>query len=283
MDARVFECRRCGYTGPPEDVIRGFSVCPECGTLAPSHAPVAPDATPAPFDRPIYRYRARLHGPLARLLQRMRTPAIRDAADRVVAQVQTRPSMGRFVALGAGAAVFTGAVVALLALLAMLPDERWIQRLVLYATVPALLVGCLALVAWLSPAPDRIVVGAGGDPRLLMHVRPVDAAGGASVLEVEDAEGVTLGTLRLHRVRELIFPLGSRRPLIEIAPARGPALVVRRPSAFLPGWVFETADGEAVGSYGTNPGLLARDQLEIAEPPACDRRLFVAAILVARP
>jgi hypothetical protein len=284
MDTRVFECRECGYTGPPEDIIRGFSVCPACGSLAPARPLPSPADTPAPFDRPIYRYRHRLYGPLARLLQRLSAPAIRDASDRVVAHVRARRTPARrLAALAGGALALTGAILALMGLLSLLPDGGWPMRIVMYTAVPPLVVGALALVARLSPGPDVLVVGAGRDPRLLVRIRPVEEAGATSVLDVEDAEGTRLGTLRLDRVRELVFPLATDRPLIEIEPARGPRLSVRRPSRLGPGWVFETDDGEPVGTYATNAGLLTRDALEIADPPPCDRRLFVAAMVVARP
>lgn len=282
MDARTFECRECGYQGSPEDVIGGFSVCPECGAMAASR-PSPPGGT-APFDRPVYRYRFRLYGPIARVLQRLKTPAIHDAADREIARVTARrPSLRRFVALFAGAVLLTGMILLSMWLLEPLPPDGWLVRLAMYAMVPPMLLLSLGTVAWLSPGPDVLVTGAGLDPRLLLRVRPVDESGFTSVLEVEDTEGISLGTLRLNRVRDLLFPLGHRAPLIEIEPKRGPRLRVRRPSAFMPGWVFETEDGAAVATYALNPGLLTRDELDIVEPPPCDRRLLVAAMLVARP
>lgn len=278
----AFECHRCGYHGPPEEVIRGLSVCPECGAMAPTGG-IAPGRT-APFDRSVYRYGARLYGPAARLAQRLRAPAIHDGADRPIARVKARrPSARRLGALASGALVLTGAILLMMWLLGALPPDGWLVRIAMYALVPPALVLALSVVARLSPGPDILVTGAGADPRLLMRVRPLEEAGPWSTLAVEDAEGVPIGTLRLHRVRELIFPLGHRAPLIEIEPARGPSLAVRRPSAFMPGWVFERGDGTTVATYALNPGLLGKDELTIAEPPPCDRRLLIAAMVIARP
>lgn len=260
----------------------GFSVCPDCGALAAAH----PARSEAPFDHATYRYRSRIVGPLARLVPaRLRTPTLFDESEVPIARVETRrPPFRRLLALTVGAATLTAMILGWMELASWLfPPESWTLRFVLFATIQLMGIAALAIVAWLSPGPNVHLWSAGSDPVPLLHVRLKRQSGPYSQLEVETAEGAKVGTLRLHRVRELFFPLATARPLIEIRPTAGPTLHVRRPSRLELGWIFETTDGNVVGTYARNPGLWTRDELCIADPPPCDRRLFIAAMVVARP
>lgn len=271
-----FSCRKCGFRGAPEDVLRDFAVCPECGGVVGGEAGLAP-----PFDRSVYRYGARLAG-MGVLLAKLGPKLVRDEADRPIARVHPRRApLRRLFALAAGSVTFVALTLAYAWLVSQVADGWLLLPLAL--GVIAILVAALGVVCLLSPGPDALLVAAGHDPRLLVRVRPTHDGWARSTLAVEDGDGTELGTLVLDRFRNVIYPLGALGPVAELHPAGGPRLLVTRQGAWTPGLVLAGEDGEVVATYGCNPGLLGPDELSVIDPPPCDRRLFVAALMVLRP
>lgn len=279
MDTRVFSCPECGYVGTPEEITPGFAVCPDCGGRGAAHA------SPPPFDRSTYRYGSRLIGAVSLVASKLMPAIVRDAADQPIARVsRRRMPLRRFVALCVGSVVFTATLLLYVWLIGDLPEGWLLARLVMLPGVLFVLGLSLSVVCLLSPGPEALLVASGRDPRLLLRIRPASDGWIRSTLAVEDEEGREVGTILLDRFRNAIFPLGALGPLAHIEPARGPRVVVRRPSVFLPGIVFAREDdGHPIATFGCNAGLLGRDALEIVHEPPVDRRLLVAAMILVRP
>ena len=272
--SRAIQCAQCGYEGPAETVVEGLVVCPDCG----EHVGEAPRQSP--LYRTRFHYRARALGPLSRVVEKVRPAPIRDEADRPIAHVRHRRSPQRLLAQLAGAGLFTAAIVALMWIAARLPDSTVLLHLMMYVGVFGALVASLALVTMLSPGPDALVVAVGHDPRLLLRLRPVGHSLSTSTLRVEDGDGVSLGLLRLHRLRAYLLLNPGRGPVLEIEPTRGQRVLARRPGPGR-GWTFEIDSG-VVGAFALEGGFLGRDTLQIEDPPPVDPRLFVAAIIAGR-
>lgn len=267
-----FRCDDCGFIGAPEEVAPGLVVCAGCG------ARVRGASERSVLHRARFSVRRRLLG--GRLSAARE--ALRDEDGRAIAACRVRPSLGRGLAVLVGAGLFTASVLGLVTLLELVALERWLEHAVIYATMPGLLVAAIVVVVRLSPGPDLVLVALGHDPRLLLHVHPERERGFESRLAVEDAEGVPIGELVLHRLRDRVWPLGHARPLIVIlAPGRSPILVRRR-SRFVPGWVFEQ-DARPVASYALEAPSRALHELVIDDTDCADPRLFVAAMMVGRP
>lgn len=256
-------CGTCGFEGAGEEVVTGMQVCPSCGALA-------AEGIDAVFDRTVFRRARRLVG---RLPDRV-SPGLFDAADRPLARGM-RTTRGARMAL----AWIAGAVT-LTALLLLWPLAGG-GALLEYVLAPLMLWASLAVVAWLRPCPTLVLFSTEGEPRALLRVVSEGRRGFRSRLRVEGPEGAALGTLTLDRLREQVFAL-SGRPWLRIEPSVGAPIEVRRVSSWRPGWVFERG-GEAIASYGLNPGAAGRDELELPDPDAVDPRLLVAATLIARP
>lgn len=275
MDA--FTCAECGYAGAPEEVTPGFAVCPRCGGRGAA-------TSSAPFDGSMFRYGTRLAGMASQLAAKLGVTVVRDAADRPIARVSPRRmSPRRFVALAIGSLVFAASLLAYAWLVEELPSGWLLARVVMVLGVLTVLGLSLSVVCLLSPGPDLLLVATGSDPRLLLRVRPVRNGWARSTLAVEDEHGRALGSIVLDRFRNVMIPLGALGPLAHIEPARGPRVIVRRPSSFLPGIVFTREDGDPVATFACNAGLFARDALEIVDEPPIDRRLLVAAMVIVRP
>ncbi|HEY8430566.1 MAG TPA: hypothetical protein VIL20_19435 [Sandaracinaceae bacterium] len=278
MPARAFSCPDCGYVGPPEEIVPGLDVCPACGGRG------AARESPPPFDKSIYRYGTRLFGIASLFADKLGARTVRDAADRPIARVSSRRmTPKRFVALSTGALVLGASLVLYAMLVGELPDGWLLARLVMLPGALFALGLSLAVVCLLSPGPDALLVAAGSDPRLLVRVRPVRDGWTKSTLAVEDGEGRALGSIVLDRFRNVFIPLGLLGPVASIDPARGPRVLVRRPS-LLPGIVMARADdGDPIATFGCNAGLFTRDALEIVDEPPIDRRLLVAVMVLVRP
>lgn len=266
-------CGECGWEGDAEEVMRGMEICPSCGAL---QLEAGPD--PA-FQRTTFLRARRLFGLADRL-----APGVFDAGGRPLAHAMRTTRAWRMVlAWMAGAAALTALLLIDVMLLGALLGSA---RVITYALAPLELWVALGVVAWLRPSPTLTLLSAdlsgGSSPRVLLRVVPEARRGFVSVLRLESGEGATLGTLSLHRLRELVYVLSHARPLMTITPARGAEVAVRRASAWRPGWVFEQG-GEPIASYGLNGGFRTREVLDVPDPEAVDPRLLVAATLLARP
>jgi hypothetical protein len=254
--------------------MAGFALCARCGARADSSSQTNP------FKGPVYRFGARVpgFGPLARKLG---SPVVRDGAGRPVARVQPRRApVRRAVALMVGAASWvTGA-----GLLArtLMPVDDAVSLLLLALGVLGLLVGALVVVSMLSPGPDVLLVATGLDPRLLLRVRPTHEGWARSTLQVEDGDGVELGALELHRVRNVVWPLALLGPVAVSRPDGGTSLRVRR-RGLGPSLSIEREDGTAIAAVGASPEPFGADELRILDRGSVDPRLLVAALVVLRP
>lgn len=267
-------CGDCGWEGAAEEVMRGMEICPSCGALQ------LEDGPDPLFQRTSFQRARRFVGRLADRI----SPAVLDAGGQPLARAMRTTSSFRMVLAWLGGAAALSALLLLDVMLlgALLGSGKVIT----YVLAPLELWIAMGVVAWLRPSPTLTLftadVSREQPPRVLLRVAPEARRGFVSVLRVESGEGAVLGTIALHRLREVVYVLSNARPLMTIAPAHGREVVVRRASAWRPGWVFEQG-GEPVASYGLNGGFQTRDELDVPDPQAVDPRLLVAATLLARP
>lgn len=254
--------------------MSGLAVCAGCGArIGGSDA--------GPFDRTSFRYRSRLYGAPLVLFQKLSTPVVRDGGDRPIARVEHRFRLRRAGAILVGALVFVATLLAYVWAIGELPDGWLASRLAMLPGIVLVLGTSLSVVALLSPGPEARLVSIGREPRTLLRFFSTRDGWTASELDVEDGDGVKIGTVVLHRFRNSLWPLGWHRPIATLSDGSA-SVDVKRASPFFSGIHFRQAE-DLVGTFACNAGILTRDALEIADPPPVDPRLFVTAMIVARP
>ena len=95
-----------------------------------------------------------------------------------------------------GALLLSGGLLALYALSALVLGP-WL----VFLAAPLPLFAALRATAWLSPAPELLVIQSGRDPRLLFQLRTASESGGRSTLAVEDSNGTGIGEVEVDRLR----------------------------------------------------------------------------------
>jgi hypothetical protein len=257
-----------------EEVTPGFSVCGACGAMLGGDA--------GPFDRTSFRYRSRLYGLPLLWFQKLSTPIVRDGADRPIARVERPFSLRRAGAIVIGAMVFVAALLAYLWMVGDLLPDGWLgAQLIVLPGVLAIVALTLAIVALLSPGPEARLVSLGRMPHTLVRFRSVRDGWTESELEVEDGGGARIGSVVVHRLRNVLWPLSWLGPIATLS-AGATRVDVTRPSPLKSGLHFLEGN-DVVATFACNQGVLARDALEISDPPPLDPRLFVTAMIVTRP